>query len=462
MTIGIGITTHNRPGSLAVTLAAIERHMPPNARVIVVDDASGAKPKSDYRFDTNVGIAVAKNKCLELLEDCEHIFLFDDDCYPMKDGWWEPYVDSPQPHLMYIFQDFAGDGRKLRDTEVVYRDRQHVAYTHSRGCMLYLDRRVLDRVGGFDPVFGRWGWEHPNYSDRIYAAGLTTFPYMDVVGSEELFYSADEHQQGQSTCYGPERQARIERNKGLYQARKGRDYYVPYVERGNTDLVLTCYFTGTPDPQRGHVWEADINQLGTLLESLWAHGSEYLVLHDCFDQSLIDHHFMRVSTGGISPYWQRWVSYYRFLLQNPWVRRVWCVDGTDVEMLRNPFREMETGVIYTGDEPSKTCCPWMIKNHPSKRVSAMYAMHGDKPLRNAGLLGGSRVDVMEFIRNMLMVWQQNIADVAFGIDQTVGESDMGVFNLVAHNMGVRTEHGRKVNTVFKTFARDDKSWWRHK
>jgi hypothetical protein len=52
--------------------------------------------------------------------------------------------------------------------------------------------------------------------------------------------------------------------------------------------------------------------------------------------------------------------------------------------------------------------------------------------------------------------------VAFGIDQTVGESDMGVFNLVAHSMGVRTEHGRKVNTVFKTFARDDKSWWRHK
>ena len=82
--IGIGITTHNRYEVFTHTLKKIREFAPLGTKIAIVDDASKAPvPEATYRFNTNVGIAVAKNKCFELLEDCEHIFLFDDDTYPL-------------------------------------------------------------------------------------------------------------------------------------------------------------------------------------------------------------------------------------------------------------------------------------------------------------------------------------------------------------------------------------------
>src|SRR6187402_2101376 len=117
MRIGIGVTCHNRHEVARNTLSHICRLMPPDAKIVVVDDASTKEPPfiPDYRFTTNVGIARAKNKCLELLDGCDHIFLFDDDTFPIADDWWEPYIESPEAHLMYIFEDFA-DGKQLYDT----------------------------------------------------------------------------------------------------------------------------------------------------------------------------------------------------------------------------------------------------------------------------------------------------------------------------------------------------------
>ncbi len=101
MKIGIGITTHNRPQVFRHTLRNVLKFAPRGAKVLVVDDAStDTVREATYRFDVNAGIARAKNKCLELLEDCDHIFLFDDDTYPIKKGWEQPYIDSAEPHLM--------------------------------------------------------------------------------------------------------------------------------------------------------------------------------------------------------------------------------------------------------------------------------------------------------------------------------------------------------------------------
>src|SRR5690606_11244947 len=78
--IGIGITTRNRPEALKTTLENVRKHFPPGARLVVVDDASEKPvPEADFRFPRNVGIARAKNKCLKMLQDCEHLFLLDDD-----------------------------------------------------------------------------------------------------------------------------------------------------------------------------------------------------------------------------------------------------------------------------------------------------------------------------------------------------------------------------------------------
>lgn len=191
MRIGIGITTRNRPECLERTLSAIKSHTPDNAFIVIVDDASEAPvPEANYRFNENVGIAVAKNKCIQLLMagGADHFFLFDDDIYPTVRDWYRGYIESGFPHLMYIFP-----GKKGKELE---RNDKYVAYSIPRGCMLYFTREVVEAIGFMNPDFGIWGGEHREYSLRVHKFFKTPYPYMDIVGSENLFYSMDESEKG--------------------------------------------------------------------------------------------------------------------------------------------------------------------------------------------------------------------------------------------------------------------------
>lgn len=186
MRIGVGVTTHNRPDILATTLAEIERYMPPGGKLVVVDDGSDVPVPEATRLPLSLGVAAAKNKCLELLGDCDHIFLFDDDTYPSVDRWWVPYVNSPEPHLMY---QFTG-GPEHWSIQKMGQTADLVWYDKPRGCMLYAERRVLDVVGGLHVAFGRHGYEHEDWSRRIHTAGLTRYAFADIAAKN--FYCLDE------------------------------------------------------------------------------------------------------------------------------------------------------------------------------------------------------------------------------------------------------------------------------
>jgi hypothetical protein len=180
MKIGIGVTTvPERREVSANTISMIEKYLPSEYELVVIYD------------DYHRGVAVSKNECLEKLYNtgCDHIFLFDDDTYPIAPGWWKPYVESKEPHLMY---QFKLPGKPSTDMQEVYRDDEIVAYTHTRGAMIYVTKEVLDTVGGFDTRYYN-GFEHPDYTNRIHNAGLTTHRAMDLVGSDKLLYCLDQH-----------------------------------------------------------------------------------------------------------------------------------------------------------------------------------------------------------------------------------------------------------------------------
>jgi len=227
--IAVCITTHNRYDILLRSLNEHYKYLPDGASIFIVDDASNDPITPDkipaivthhqgiYRFGQNVGIARAKNKCLELAADwgAEHIFLFDDDTWPIHPDWWRPYVESKEPHLMYIFNPTAQGSYPLKPRRVVYRDENIVAYDHTRGCMLYVERHVLDVVGGFDVAFGKGTIEHRDFTDRIHRAGLTTYRVMDVPISEYLIYCIDQDGAVASTISREERFELVKRNKLL-------------------------------------------------------------------------------------------------------------------------------------------------------------------------------------------------------------------------------------------------------
>ena len=457
--IGIGITTHNRSQQFNKTYSVIRELAPLGAKIVVVDDCSASPvPEATYRFNENVGIARAKNKCLELLQDCDHIFLFDDDTYPTSPDWYKPYIESGEPHLMYIFADFKTGQGRLNDTTVLYSDSKIIAYSHPRGCMLYLTKEALRAVGGMRPEFGKWGYEHPDLSNRIFNKGLTRFRFMDVVGSEKLFYSGDEHRSVNSSVSDGQRSQMVNKNKPLYEAYYYSDDYVDFMEGAKRNIVLTCFFTGVDDPQRGAKWvAADLKEkVGPLADSVAKHGWEFVMLHD-IHAILVPG--VKVQTS-INPYFQRWISYYEYLLKHKHeLADVFCVDATDVEMINAPHK-LKPGLLYTGYESEVLNCEWMLNNHKSPEVVKFIATNHNRMLLNAGVVGGDVDTMLEFVRMMVDNYCSAVANAHQLKVPGPGNTDMGIFNLTASRF--RCVSSAQVTTVFKANERNNYSWFKHK
>lgn len=263
MKIGIAISHHNRHDILAKTIAEFAKYKMPRGTVVeIIDDASDEPTDmATFRFEQNVGIARTKNKGIELLmqKGCDHLFLFDDDTYPIADNWWVPYIESKQPHLMLNFTHYS-DGREVGDCIEVYRDYEIVAQGNPRGCMLYMERKVIDIVGGFNTAFGKAMEEHIEYSQRVFNAKLTTFKFADVVDSEKLIYSTDwdKSQRLQSSISTKERNA-WRRNRELLEQLKYDASFQPYTEPSKENrAVITTFFTSGIDTQRQKVWDLSL------------------------------------------------------------------------------------------------------------------------------------------------------------------------------------------------------------
>lgn len=208
--IGIGISTTPNRDIIGSTLDEFQKYPGPNSSLIVYTDAL-------YH-----GVAATKNKLLARLDKFDHIFLFDDDTYPIADEWWKPYIESEEPHLMY---QFRLPNKPQTDMQEVYRDDKIVAYTHTRGCMIYIKKYVLEVVGGFDEAYGQAMFEHPDFTNRIHNAGLTSYRAMDVPNSDKLLYCLDQDSQIESSISDHVRGIGIRNNYKLYQkSKKSREY----------------------------------------------------------------------------------------------------------------------------------------------------------------------------------------------------------------------------------------------
>lgn len=214
--ISICITTRNRLPSFAWLLVKIEQHTKVPYQLVVVDDAS-EKPycNASYRFSERAGIPAAKNKCLELAK-YDHIFLFDDDTYPICDEWYLPYINSGKEHLCYSFLPY-------------FKAKNVFSYhTLGNGCMLYVTRKCIDTIGGFDWNYGLGKYEHVDFSRRIHNAGLTESVFMDVIGSGQLLYCMDQKKEIQRSFTSREMTSLLSSGaKRFAQSRKSKEF-IPY------------------------------------------------------------------------------------------------------------------------------------------------------------------------------------------------------------------------------------------
>ncbi len=204
--------------------------------------------------------------------------------------------------------------------------------------------------------------------------------------------------------------------------------------------VVTVLLTANPDPQRGTTLDPDPGLLDTLRESVTSKGVELHVLADCpldISDPLVSVH--QVPAGG-NPYFHRW-QVIADHLDRGWV---WCVDGTDTELLELPAPQCP--VLHIGSEPLTVGCSWMRATNPS--VADWIDDNADRTLLNPGITGGPARLVRRFARAVAACEGQDM-------------TDMGAVNRIAYEWFPDHVTGAPVHTPYKQNVTSG-AWWRHK
>ena len=187
MKIGIGVTTYKRVKHFELFSEQVEKYTSKDSGITyaVALDTLGERK----------GIAYRKNECLRALKDCDYIFLFDDDCFPIKEGWANFFINahkaSGQHHFLYLKE--TPTIKKISNwTNFVKNETYINIYNNCGGAFMFLTKEAIEKVGAFDERFGLYGFEHAQYSDRIHLAGLTPMgKYLSPAGAGEYIYAMD-------------------------------------------------------------------------------------------------------------------------------------------------------------------------------------------------------------------------------------------------------------------------------
>lgn len=205
-TIGIGFTTYKRDVLLQECLDNLRLYTTSDYKLHIARDTD-----EDRR-----GIALRKNECLHHLQDCDYIFLFDDDCYPIKKGW-EQFVikahqDSGEHHFAYL-KDSIHSAKNF----YFCGDTTLKSFVTCGGVFLSITKECLKKVGGFWDEYDLYGFEHYGYSFRAFEAKLNSDLFMSIEGLEDYLFAYDyEDKNFKSTIPLDQRIEMSEKGKKLF------------------------------------------------------------------------------------------------------------------------------------------------------------------------------------------------------------------------------------------------------
>lgn len=149
-----------------------------------------------------------------------------------------------------------------------------------------------------------------------------------------------------------------------------------------------------------------------------------------------------------------------------WIERnnpekVFMVDSTDVIMLKDPFPNLESGLLYCGYEHGNNMMnKWMWGTQGRflkiRDWGKTLRENGGHVLLNCGVFGGYTEDVLPFLRTLCAYHDKH----SRGLKTS---SDMSVFNYVAmKHFKDKIVTGELVTTKFKQNETNEISWFKHK
>lgn len=195
----------------------------------------GTSITSDY-CDDQISVSHDKNKLINSFYDkkypADYIFIFDDDCFPIREYWADFFINASRSTGIDHFVLCKPDHNVLIEKQPIVS-----LYQTGTGCMMFLTRKCIEKVGYINSAYGKYGYEHAGYSWRIHRAGLTPSWYVSVNGWEKFIYSWDLDKEGadknnfvRAHWYGEENKADfILQNEDVFNKEIGSPkIYYPY------------------------------------------------------------------------------------------------------------------------------------------------------------------------------------------------------------------------------------------
>jgi hypothetical protein len=181
--IGIGIVTYKRPEAAMEVAEAIVRtldHTKYDYKLVCsldqVDTTGYEKVSELFNMIShkNFGISINKSIALMHLQECDHVFLFEDDLKPIKSGWDTLYLNIHKESGIGLFNycprisDYSSKISKSLQLSSGVVDFVNV---HTAQIMS-ITKETLLKVGALDYRYNGYGYEHCDYTRRCVMAKL--------------------------------------------------------------------------------------------------------------------------------------------------------------------------------------------------------------------------------------------------------------------------------------------------
>lgn len=210
-TIGVGIITHNRPNQLMRLYGSLP--MEDINKLIIVNDGNDYPIfdliPDNYVWHTggNCGVASAKNIALNKLNECDHIFLIEDDIYIKDFRVFRKYIESSKVSGIQHF-NFSQHGmmnkswpegtpnpRLLIDFDTL----KIPLYPHCVGAFSYYSKLCISEIGNMCNEYYN-ACEHVDHTLQIINKGMHPpfWHFADIENSNE-FLGDEEWSLQQST-----------------------------------------------------------------------------------------------------------------------------------------------------------------------------------------------------------------------------------------------------------------------
>lgn len=201
--IGVGILSYNRGKSLSRLISSIINYTDLGKTTIIISDDNSTDHdtikylnmlQEDKRFlvlrnNERGGVATNTNRLLHCLSRFKYCMLLNDDVEILTRGWDHFYrdamIDLDMHH--FIFRQSGIYGAKEGE-HINFKNRiLSVVHEKPQGAILAYTNQMYKAVGDFNPIYGRYGMEHVDWSMKAWEFDLQKPGFYDVKDSDKFF-----------------------------------------------------------------------------------------------------------------------------------------------------------------------------------------------------------------------------------------------------------------------------------